>query len=403
MHILIYDPIHTGHHLNWVRLAIEAFEPHASRITFATTEQAFQSSEFNQHLARLRGRFQVDAQVAPIITGPDRMFEGFRVARRSYQGLVEAIRRNRPDHVFVSHIDALLRAPLTMRPSSLKLDIDPQHVEGVIIEAPYAWRRDLPFRRQLRMASDLYGLSQLPFGRISILTPLAVNWLQQHMPSLARRCNELPDAVNPAKVRDKSIARRSLGLPLDGRLIGCVGVLDVRKGVDEFVKSFAAAPLKPNDRLLLAGRASAEVHIAVAAARKAIGPDHIIMLDRTLTNDELDMAVAAVDVLSITYRFPDHVGMSSMLIRATAAGRPVLSMSKGWPGYITRELSLGWIYPENAYFRPRAIHESLERSASFTLSERAHQFAGFHSEEHLREIFAARVSSSGPRTTKRAA
>jgi len=395
MNVLIYDPIHTGHHLNWVRLLIQGCQPYASNITFATTANAVSSIQFDQHLSPLAGKFKLDHKVEPIVTGPDRRFDGLRIARRGWNGLREAVQRNKPDHVFVSFADALLRAPLTMSPKSLNLGISPANVEGIIFEAPYGFRRELPWKHQLRMFSELAGLGLLPFGRLMLLAPLALSWLDRHAPSIARRCEPITDAIK-ATSYSKAAARKALSLPADGRMVGCIGVLDSRKGVDEFVDSFAASPLRSNDRLLLAGKASDEVLAAVARARETINPDSIILINHTLTQEQMDLALSAVDLVSVTYRFPQHVGMSSMLIRAVLAGRPVLSMPQGWPGYITRQLSLGWIYPEDAHGRLASIARSLDDSENFQHTSDAITFAASHSEEN-----AIRVCTKNLRSRKR--
>ena len=396
MNVLIYDPIHTGDHLNWVRLLIEASGPYADKITFATTAGAANSLEFHQHLTPLAGRFRLDHQVSSIFTGPPGRFEGFRIARRGWMGLRDAIQRNKPDHVFVASADVMLRAPLAMAPSSLDLGMDPADVEGIVFEAPYGFRRQLPWRQQLRMFADVAGLKRLPFGRIMMLAPLAITWLDNYVPSIARRCESITDAIKSTSYT-KTAARAALSLPADGRLIGCIGLLDSPKGVSEFVDSFVASPLRSNDRLFLAGRASEEVLAAISRARETINPDSIIFLNQVLTPEQLDLAVSAVDLVSITGQFPERLGISSTLIRAVAAGRPVLSMPQGWPGYITRQLSLGWIYPDDPHDRLTAIAQSLDDSEKFQHTPDARAFAASHSEEN-----AIRVCVSNLRKHKRA-
>jgi glycosyltransferase involved in cell wall biosynthesis len=387
MHILIFDPLHKGHHLNWVRLLADAAAPFAQKITFATAAQVPGSPEFAEHLKQMPAHFSVDDSLGPIeITG--RRFEGMILARRAWAGLQDAVRRHRPDHVYVPHSDLLHLAGSIPLLSSMKPAIDPSRVDAIVLGAPFAYR-GLPFRQRRKAQSQFRGLRRLPFGRLLFIDPIAHEWIEKNHPSVARRSQLLPDPVTPVGTHEKAAARAELGLPANGRWISSVGVLDSRKGVDDLVAAFAAATLAPGDRLLLAGRATDSVRAAVAAAEAGLGPGRIFLLDRLLTNREIELAVSAADIVAVSHRFPDHIGSASILIRAIAAGRPVLASELGWPGHVTRNHSLGWIYPTEPAARPKAIAESLAAAKDFVFSPDARAFAAFHSVDGFAQILTA--------------
>jgi glycosyltransferase involved in cell wall biosynthesis len=382
--VLIYNPLHRGHHMNWVRLLADAAAPYVQRVTFATSAQAAASSEFAEHLKVAPANFAVDDSMGAVdLTG--KRFEGVAVARRAWGDLLGAIHRHKPDHVYLPHVDILAMARM---PRSMTLPVAPSQIDAIFLSASFAYP-GLPLRKRVRSLLEFRGVRQLPVGRLLFIDPVAFEWLNENHPSIAQRSELLPDPVTPVSIHDKAAARTELGLPVDGRWISCVGVLDSRKGVDQFVTAFAAAQLAPTDRLLLAGRAAAPVLAAVAAARSRIGAQRIVVLDRLLSDREVELAVSAADLVAVAHRFPQHIGSASVLIRATAAGRPVLASELGWPGYVTRKYSLGWIYPQNPAKRPQAITESLAAAPAFVLPLQAQAFASFHCVSHFGEILTA--------------
>jgi len=396
MHVLIYDPLHSGHHLHWVKLMVRAVAPFADRITFATTRRSASSPDYAEHLREVSKEFTLDDSVGPVELSFVR-FEGLRTARRAWIGLAKAVKRHRPDHVFVPFGDNLVLAPLVTTPKERKLGLDRTRIDAVFLQSgEFAYRRHLCFRRRARASLGLNCLCRLPFGRLMFIDPIVHDWLNDCSPALARRCVLLPDPVSPVPRHDKSTARAMLGLPTDGRLISCLGVLDKRKGVDEFVRSFASAALDATDRLLLAGRATPLVASAVREVTARIGEGRLISIDRILTDEELGLAVSAADLVAATYRFPQHLGSASVLIRAAAARRPVLASEQGWIGHVTRTYSLGWLYPTAPAERADSIVQSLDRCAGYVPGEPAEEFARFHSIDRWTQVLTAPFRGARP-------
>jgi glycosyltransferase involved in cell wall biosynthesis len=300
------------------------------------------------------------------------------------------VKRHRPDHVFVAYGDHMPMAPLVTTRSERDLGMNRSQVDAMFLQSgEVAYLRHLRLRRRIRARLGLMGMHRLPFGRLIFMDAIVHDWMKDHCPSLSRRCVLLPDPVSPVRRYDKATARDMLGIASDGRLISCVGVLDQRKGVDEFVRSFAAAPLAGNDRLLLAGRASPDVAAALGQATARVGQGRIISINRILTGEELDLAVSAADLVATTYRCPMHLGSASVLIRAAAAQRPVLASEEGWLGHMTRAHSLGWIYPTLPADRPGSIAKCLRDSAGYVSGEQAAEFARFHSVDRFCQVVAA--------------
>jgi glycosyltransferase involved in cell wall biosynthesis len=397
MNILIYDPLHIGHHLNWVRLVAQAVAPYAAKITFATAAQVPASKEFSEHLKTVPGQFCVDASM-PALNRTGKTFEGITITRSVWAGLVKAVRKHRPDRVYLPYGDIFSLASMAHLPGSLRLPIAPTNVEAIFLAASFAYQKELPLRPRMRAYMTYLGMQCLPFGRLLFIDPIAYEWLERNAPSLARHSELLPDPVLPVNCHEKLAARAELGLAADGRWIASVGVLDSRKGVDGLVAAFASARLAPTDRLLLAGIARPEVLSAVESARAKIGADRIVVLNRFLSDREMEYAISAADLVAVTHRFPDHIGSASILIRATAAGRPVLASQRGWPGHVTKQHALGWIYPESSADRSAAIAQALQAAPNWIASSQAQSFAGFHSVERFGEILTAPLRASRAHT-----
>ena len=99
--VLVYEPCHSGHRLNYARLVIEAVRPYSSNIVFCTTEFVVSSSEYSTVLSESVGDCEVDAQ-------PERrsLWKGsFRRARH----LQLAIKRHKPDFVYVPTADGVIQ------------------------------------------------------------------------------------------------------------------------------------------------------------------------------------------------------------------------------------------------------------------------------------------------------
>jgi glycosyltransferase involved in cell wall biosynthesis len=205
---------------------------------------------------------------------------------------------------------------------------------------------------------------------------------------LRDRCALMPDPVDAPTVTRMADARRALCVPPDGRLIACTGMLDERKGVDLLVRAFARAcqnnQLRADDRLLLAGLASARVRGILGGACAGLVRDgRIIVMDRFLSDEELALALAAPDVVCTPH--PSHVGISSIALRALAAGRCVLASDFGWQGWFVERFGLGiacGVRSEEGF--AASIGAALDAATDFTRTPTHDALLRFHSPENFR-------------------
>ncbi len=126
-------------------------------------------------------------------------------------------------------------------------------------------------------------------------------------------------AICTAHSRDRAAIRESLGLPPDRTLIGIFGVISDRKNVPLVAAAVEAA--SPDAQLLLAGQLEPDVADWLAAQPDATR-ERIRVFEGFLSNDVLDLLVAASDVVTIAQ---NNNGPSGIMGKAVAAGVPVLS------------------------------------------------------------------------------
>jgi len=153
--------------------------------------------------------------------------------------------------------------------------------------------------------------------------------------------------------------------------------MDERKGIDRLVRAFAAARLRDDDRLLLAGRLSESLRRLIQADfADLISRDRLVLMDRYLTDDELCASVTAMDLICTPY--PRHVGSASIVIRAAATGRPTLGVDYGWIGFVIPRFQLGWTCAVDAIpDLAMALARALDQAAGFRLSAAGRRFVDF--------------------------
>jgi glycosyltransferase involved in cell wall biosynthesis len=168
-------------------------------------------------------------------------------------------------------------------------------------------------------------------------------------------------------------------------------MLDARKGIDLLLQAFADAALPPGDRLLLVGRADPQIRSLLDGRFAPLVRDgRVIVFDKYVTDEELERALLASDLVATPY--PRHIGSASIVIRAAAAGRPVLGSEFGWSGYVIPKFGLGTTCDVTD---PRAIAGSLaaamETAAAFRLPPAGERFVRFHGLDNFQAAWTFRL------------
>jgi glycosyltransferase involved in cell wall biosynthesis len=371
--ILNYETKVSGHHLRYVRLFIEALRMPGRRIILATGSDAPRTPEFAIHIAPVLSEVDLVANLGPLPPG----------LVRSAIGKARTIRRlarlYRPSHVYVPYGDAGLSQVLgvaarlgiwRLPPGALMYTIV---MRGGFAYPCHGWPQRL-YRR-----ACLKSLEWAPWALVYLIDPIPFRFLKQRRNRLASRARLLPDPVDGGPSMGTRAARDVLGIPSEGRYVGCCGHLDHRKGIDHLVRAFLHAGLAETDRLLLAGKLSDEVRgIVRGEGASAVSAGRIVLLDRYLSNEEFSAAMSAMDVVCAPY--PRHIGSASIVIAAASRRRPVLGINNGWIATAVTDHRLGWT--SDLETLPSAMMSALEAAPRWCPVE-ATKFAAMNTPERF--------------------
>jgi glycosyltransferase involved in cell wall biosynthesis len=202
------------------------------------------------------------------------------------------------------------------------------------------------------------------------------------------------DPVPQAAKIERHTARRALGLDAGGRYLGMIGGLDARKAVSATLAAFRVAGLASTDRFLLAGKLPPEYSKLIRDEyQDLIRNGTLVVLDRFLTDQELALGFAALDVHCSTYT--DFSGLSSLMLKSIAAGVPVVVRDQpGWARATVRRFRVGHAADVgNALAFARTLREALEASSSYIEGSAVARLLRFHSIANFTEGLVERAAA----------
>ncbi len=385
---MVAEPNPSGHHFAYVRRLLPALAELGAEVTLATSPAGMQSVEYQIHLADVEALctpaavLAFDPQERPI-----RRHRVFAAELAALPGILGA------DHVLVPYADGAMQMAGLRRMTGRFRVASGVEFEALLMRGSFAYKA--PSVREAASSRAWIALTTAaPFRTVHHLDPFVVAALRERGPALARRTTLLADPVEPFESPSRPEARRILGIPEDGRYIGCVGPMDLRKGIDLLVEAFMAARLAPTDRLLLAGTHDPVIRAQLAGtAEPLVRQGRILSIDRYLGEEEMRTAIAAMDVVCTPYPpHRGHSGSSSIVIHAASQDRFVLGEASGWIGRTIDAFGLG--ATSQTIDKPafaRAIASSLDAAVGYRLSPAGQRFVSFHSPSNFIAGFTRRV------------
>lgn len=370
VNILIHEPNHRGHRFTTVRVLLDALlsikmqGEIITSITISTTEEALDSKEFEHQLAAVREEFDVIRLEKAKISHP------LTLAYQQMGNLKQLINSQRFDYIYIPYADAVLQLLTLNRLWPLQRWWPAKvPVEAQIMHSSFAY----PITKFSRKLLSIIAVRWSGCARVHLNDPLGIEFIKRKHPSFLEYVSLVPDPISETKLHDKRDARQALSLPIGCRIIGCVGLLDERKGTDILIKSFVSSNIEITDKLLLAGTLSPGVRDLV----HKIDHPNIIAYDRYVTEEELSLALSASDLIATPY--PDVVGSASIVIRAAMAGRMVLTNDTGWAGYVVPRFQLGLTAPVNDLKQfTLALEQALSIAPDFKQNQLAKEFCQFN-------------------------
>ncbi|MEM6798481.1 MAG: glycosyltransferase [Planctomycetota bacterium] len=344
MRVLIFEPQFAGHNLAHAARLVRSVADLGCQPVLATSPQALASDEFDLHLAGLRERFEL-FQVQGLRSdklGRRLRTNGVGALAGLYRGLVRSIRSTRPGHVYVPCGNLLARFGWLPFGLSSALQDCGAEAETLIIGGRYLQRpRNRKERLRQQLVLNMIGAG--PWRHVHQCNDATDKVLRRHGGRLAEIARLMPDPIGHVSYEGRQQARRALGLPLEGRSMAVVGLVEKRKGIRELATAFrdSSSRLRADDRLLLLGSFHPDVHAMLQGEfADLLDSGRVVIIDRRLSQADFGRAIRAADVVATVY--PHHPYTASMVVAAAASRRPVLASDSGWIGRTVRRFGLGW-------------------------------------------------------------
>jgi glycosyltransferase involved in cell wall biosynthesis len=383
-HCLIYEPDVTGHRLQHVRHLTEALLEIGCSVTLALQADCLAHTEYEVHLRALEPRFRLFARLDP------RHGLSFATRRGRIGELIATISAIEPDWVYVPYADGFTQIAAMESLLHGSGIFHRMPIEAQIMRGKYGYPQRSPVDA-LSSAANRWLTRRSPWRVTHVLDPFALRGLEPLPNEHAFRL--IPEPVEPLPPIDRREARAIIGVPDDGRYLAFVGGVDPRKGIDFLVAAFARAKLAPNDRLLFVGRVAKPVREWLYQEHDLLlRQGRIVMVDRYVSDHELDCGFLAGDVIAVTH--PRQVGSSGTLVRAAAAKRPVLASDFGWVDWVTRAFHLGnSVNVADIDRYAAAITAALESSSNHHVCDAAERFTKFHTIANQKAHWVAEIGA----------
>jgi hypothetical protein len=299
---VLVEPDPAGHRFQWVSHVVKGLLP-TDDVLLLTSKGATATDHYANFLA-------------PLGIDSAEVFDGIYPSAREMGEAIVAVQRRRPLHRYViMDSDQMVKRWWMVAPKELRKRRGGP--EGVLVMTRFP-PRILPDRHLLwlRSTKSLLTVAAMLRGRVQRMAYVAGrDQLRQGL--LFKRLRDPALCVEHS--RDRLALRRRLGLPEDRRLVGILGMIDVRKNVPIVGEACFAAG--PDVDLLLAGGLSDDV----VAWVEGLPPEkraRVHVLSGFLSDADLDACAATSDVITIVQMNP---GPSGIMGKAQVAGVPVLS------------------------------------------------------------------------------
>ena len=218
-------------------------------------------------------------------------------------------------------------------------------------------------------------VSKGPWRRILLVDPRSFDELKDPTSSGVELC---PDPAPPQKFSDQAEARAALDLPETGRIIISVGNQEIRKGTDLLLLAFEQAQLETDDYLVLIGRFDTSIKLLAEKIMLSESVGHrLVIRDCFVSDDELQQAVIASDLVAIPYR--DVERPSGIITRAVAWKRPLIGTNRGWIKWFLEKYEAGFpTLPENTDSFAKDLQHALSSCDQIISNNVADEFRSFN-------------------------
>ena len=360
--VLVYAPFETGHHGNFAKLI-------ASAVSMPGVDACFACPSVVEQL--VDGEMKKEGRPSPEFLRIESLLKlpPTKRLKRQMADIYKLSRQKRWDRILIPSADGLLQAAGGLHVAGIELFPKSVPVEALSLRGGVAYPGD--FKTKVRRTISWRVAEAAPIAVRYHLDPVFVAWHRNR--KRQEEWNLMPDPIERLERISKEDARRRLGLPTDVKLFGTIGILDERKGVDHLIEAFSAGEWDRDTHMLLAGECGESIRRMLPGA-----PARVHVFDQWLSDDTLASCIGAMDLVTAVY--PNHVGSSSVVLRAMAAGRPVLGSETPWMEAHLQKFGGGWICSQNdSGYLGEQIREAIEMSVDWKPSKESFALINFNS------------------------
>lgn len=364
MKVLIFDTCFSvnGHRIPYAGLVSEAFAD--CDVVVALPTQIEGEPVLEEYFSdRVNFQFfESEPQAKPLAT-----------IRESWRCLVQQIERCRPDVVAVPTGDGMAFwggiKNLIGQSGTGGIPIDISLMRGHFRSPSDSWVN--------KTVSNLkwWVVTKGPWRKILLIDPRSFEELSN--PAL-RNVVLCPDPAPPQTFSSRQESRKALGIPEKGRMIVSVGNQELRKGTDLLLQAFERATLAPDDFLVLMGKFDSPTRqLATEMLQGGSKKDRLIIRDSFVSDDELQQAVVASNLVAVPYR--DVERPSGIVSRSIAWNRPLIGTDRGWIKWFIERYQAGYLTPsENLSQFSKDLESALMDCEGFEPTDLANEFRSFN-------------------------
>lgn len=341
MKIQLIEAFHGGHHTNYIVSLMPAFSEALSTNRIQSVCITITAVHYDL-LIKLGLLQDVHQRITfsptfPLVSpSPDLMER-----KQIFDAIISAVATEQPDAMIVPSADYDVMINALFKRRANFGEGKPVRAVGVL---HYGYPTNVPLSLTENVKQFVYETSweHDNWNQYLIVNPIIYEALVEKNSPLISKITLLPDPVPTQLPITKHSARQKLGIPEEGIYLGYIGMIDARKSLPEVLKAFQDGLLYKESRLLLAGQLANEyAQLIHAHYQGLVDSQRIIMINRMLTDEEVQWGYAALDVVTLLqYR---RMNLSANLLKAVAYDKPIVADDCGYTGMMVKRFKLGYL------------------------------------------------------------
>jgi glycosyltransferase involved in cell wall biosynthesis len=325
----IFETSLGGHRGNYVRILIEALNEIGVQPNLLLPESEIERPEYHEFLANMEDRLRL------VPTSSIQATDAKSVGKGRYLALTQSVKVLGLRHVYIPYADGLIQWLGYQR---ILRRVAPElrscAIEGLLLRGGFAYPSN-SLLGSVKKRISLHLILKAALQPLHRLDPRAYRYLRDRYGSRCGIIQQMPELLEIWGTTSKEVALKTLFPDFGERglaslpLIACPGLVDDRKGVDLLLESFAQGRIYESARLVLAGVHSDTIRLLLKTRYASlVESGSILTVDRFLTEEEFRSLFWMSQLICLPY--PNHVGVSSIYLRAAALGKQILTSDRGW-------------------------------------------------------------------------